>query len=41
MRKGNQKQGLQGRAKCRIFALSSMSFTLLGLSFRAVGAALN
>jgi hypothetical protein len=41
MRKGNQKPSLQGRAKCRIFALSSMSFTLLGRCFRAVVAALN
>jgi len=39
--KGNQKPRLQGRAKCRIFALSSMSFTVLGQSFRAVAAALN
>ncbi|KOO57303.1 hypothetical protein WH43_14535 [Rheinheimera sp. KL1] len=41
MLEGNQKPGLQGRAKCRIFGLSSMSFTLLGQSFRAVRAALN
>jgi hypothetical protein len=39
--KGNQKPGLQGRAKCRIFALSSMSFWLFRQSFRAGVAALN